>query len=131
MTILTLNIYKNAKSEFCCYKLLKLYVQTKEICYEHHDLDSSCKREDCIPCIPPFKVYCFPSIWKNAELRSKWIRALKRQDKDKTEWKPSESDRVCSIRITGSTYEANSVPTLNLVYEIEEKKGKRTCKIKV
>ena len=124
-TKLTLNIYKKAKSELCCYKLLKLYVQTKEICYEHHDFDSSCKQEDCVPRIPPFKVYCFPSIFRNAKLRSKWIRALKRQDKDKTEWKPSESDRVCSIHIAGSAYEANSVPTLNLVHEIEEKEARK------
>ena len=55
-----------------------------------------------------------------------WIRALKRQNKDKTEWKPSESDRVCSIHFAGSAYERNSVPTLNLGYEVEEKKAIRT-----
>ena len=81
---------------------------------------------DCIHCIPPFKLYCFPSISRNAELRNKWIRALKRQNKDKTEWKPSESDRVCSIHFAGSAYERNSVPTLNLGYEVEEKKAIRT-----
>ena len=63
---------------------------------------------------------------RNAELRNKWIRALKRQNKDKTEWKPSESDRVCSIHFAGSAYERNSVPTLNLGYEVEEKKAIRT-----
>ena len=42
----------------------------QEICYEH-DFDSSCKREECIHCIPPFKLYCFPSIFRNAELRNK------------------------------------------------------------
>ena len=31
-------------------------------------------------------------------------------------WKPSESDRVCSIYFVGSVYEAISVPTLNLGY---------------
>ena len=50
----------------------------QEICYEH-DFDSSCKRDECIHCIPPFKLYCFPSIFRNAELRNKWIR-----DKRKT-----------------------------------------------
>ena len=81
---------------------------------------------DCIHYIPPFKLYCFPSISRNAELRNKWIRALKRQNKDKTEWKPSESDRDCFIHFVGSAYEANSPLTLNLGYEVEEKKARRT-----
>ena len=70
--------------------------------------------------------YCFPSILRNVELRNKWIKASNRQNKDKSEWKPSESDRVCSIHFSGSAYEANSVPTLNLGYEVEEKKARRT-----
>ena len=82
-------IYKNAESGLCCYKLFKYYVQTKEIkqeiCYAHNDFDSTCKREDCIQCILTFKLYCFASILRNAELRNKWIRALKRQNKHKTE----------------------------------------------
>ena len=64
------------------YKLKKW---KQEICYEHNDFDSSCKQDDCIDCILPFKLYCFPSISRNAELRNKWIRALKRQIKDKKE----------------------------------------------
>ena len=63
---------------------------------------------------------------RNVELRNKWIKASNRQNKDKSEWKPSESDRVCSIHFAGSAYEANSVPTLNLGYEVEEKKARRT-----
>ena len=55
-----------------------------------------------------------------------WIRALKRQNKDKTERKPSESDRVCSIHFIDSGYEANSVPTLQLGYEVEVKKARTT-----
>ena len=62
---------------------------------------------------------------ENAELRNKYIRPLKRQNKDKTEWRPSESDRVCSIHFFGSAYEAKSVPTLNLGYEVEGKKAKK------
>ena len=52
-----------------------------------------------------FIVYHHSNILRNAELRNKSIRALKRQNKDKTEWKPSESDRVCSIHFVGSAYE--------------------------
>ena len=57
---------------------------------------------------------------------NKWIRAFKRQNKDKTEWKPPERHRVCSIHFVGSAHEANSVPTLNLGYEVEERKASRT-----
>ena len=67
--------------------MYKLKKWKQEICYERNDFDSCCKREDCIHCIPLFKLYCFPSILRNAELRKKWIRALKRQNKGKTEWK--------------------------------------------
>ena len=77
-------------------------------------------------CIPPLKLCCFPSMLRNAELRNKWISALKRQNKDKTEWKPSESNSACSIHFVGSVYEANSIPTLNLGHEVEEKKARKT-----
>ena len=110
----------------CSDSTYKLNKWKQKICYEHSDFDSSCKREDCIHCIPPFKSYCFPSILRNVELRNQWIRALKRQNKDKTEWTPSEGDRLCSIHFVGSSYEENSVPTLNLGYEVEEKKARRT-----
>ena len=106
----------------CSNSTYRLKKWNQEICYEHNVIDNICKREDCIHCIPPFKLYCFPSILRNAELRNKWIRALKRQNKNKTEWKPSESNRVCSIHFVGSAYETNSVPTLNLGCEVEEKK---------
>ena len=33
---------------------------------------------------------------------------------------------MCYIQIDGSTYEADSVPTLNLGYKVEEKKARRT-----
>ena len=81
--------------------------------------------ENWIHCIPPFKLYCFPSILRNAELRNKWLRASKKQNQDKTEWKPSESDKVCSIHVAGSAYETNIVPTLNSGYEVEEKTARR------
>ena len=106
--------------------MCKLTNWKQEICYEHNDFDSSYKQEGCIHCIPPFKLCCFPSILRNVELRNKGIRALQRQNKDKTEWKPFENDRVCSIYFLGSAYQANSVPILNLSYEIKEKKARRT-----
>ena len=107
----------------CSNSTYKLKKWIQEICYEHNVIDSICKREDCIHCIPPFKFDCFPRILRNAELRNKWIRALKRQNKNNTEWKPPESNRVCTIHFVGSTFEANSVPTLNLGLEVKEKKA--------
>ena len=110
----------------CSNSTFKLKKWKQEICYEHNYFDCSCTREDCIHCIPPFKLYSFSSILRNAELRNKWIRALKRQNKDKTVRKPFKSHRVSSIHFVGSAYETNSVPTLNLEYEVEEKKARRT-----
>ena len=109
----------------CINSTYKLKKWKQEVCCEHNNFDSSCKREYCIHCIPPFKLYCFPSILRNAELRNKWIRFLKRHNKDKTQWKPFQSDRICSIHFVGCAYEENSVPTLNLGYEVEEKKARR------
>ena len=55
----------------CSNSIYKLKKWKPEICYEYNDFDSSCKREDCIHCILEFKLYCFPSILRNAELRNK------------------------------------------------------------
>ena len=63
---------------------------------------------------------------EKCRVKNKWItRALKRQNKDKTEWKPSVNDRIYSIHFAGSAYEANSVATLNLGYEFKKKKRKQ------
>ena len=75
----------------CSNSTYKLKKWKQEICYEHNEFGNSCKPEDCNHFIPPFKLYCFPSTLRNAELRNKRIRALKRQNKVKTEWKPSGS----------------------------------------
>ena len=53
-------------------------------------------------------------------------QSFKEIKKDKTEWKSSESDRVSSIHFAGIAYEANSVPTLYLGCEVEEKKARGT-----
>ena len=41
----------------------KLKKWTQERRYEHSDFGNNCKREDCIHCIPPFKLYCFHAHW--------------------------------------------------------------------
>ena len=40
----------------CSKRTYKLKKWKQEICYKHNDLDSSCKQEYCIHCIPPFKL---------------------------------------------------------------------------
>ena len=64
----------------CSNSTYKLKKWRQENCYERNDFYSSCKLEDCIHCIPTFKLHCLPSLLRNAELRNKWIRALKKQN---------------------------------------------------
>ena len=52
---------------YCSNSTYKLKKWKQEICYEHNGFDSSCKREGYIHCIPPFKLYCFLSILRNAK----------------------------------------------------------------
>ena len=55
-----------------------------------------------------------------------WIKALKRENKDKTAWLHGYSDRVCSIHfIDGIPTAANPIPTLHLGYEKEVPKSRR------
>ena len=82
----------------CSNSTYKLKKWKQEICCKYNDCDSSCEREDCIHCILPFRSYYFQNRLRDAELKNKWIRALKRQNKDKIELKPSESDKFCSIQ---------------------------------
>ena len=71
-------------------------------------------------CEKLFALYCFPSVLKNGEKRKLWIKALKRENKDKTARLPGYSNRVCSIHfIDGIPTAANPVPTLHLGYEKE------------
>ena len=62
---------KNCTVLNCSNSTYKLKKWKQELCYEHDDFGSSCKREDCIHCIPLFKLYYFPSILRKAELRNK------------------------------------------------------------
>ena len=76
---------------------------------------------------PPYKLYCFPSVLRNGEARSRWIQALKRVNKDKSAWKPCSSDRVCSEHLVdGVPTTANPDPTLKLGYDKPVKKTRRS-----
>ena len=54
-------------------------------------------------CDPPYKLYCFPSELRNSQRRQAWMKLLRREGKNKTNWKPCDSDRVCSNHFVDST----------------------------
>ena len=69
-------------------------------------------------CDPPYKLYCFPSELRNSQRRQAWIKLLRREGKNKTNWKPCGSDRVCSNHFVDSVpTPANPDPTINIGYE--------------
>ena len=110
----------------CTNSTYRLNKWTLEICDAHHHPGSCITKGNCKDCEKPFALYCFPSVLKNGEKRKLWIKALKRENKDKTAWLPRNSDRVCSIHfIDGIPTAANPVPTLHLGYEKEVPKSRR------
>ena len=59
-------------------------------CETHHVMNKECS------CEPPFRLYMFPSEERNKGKRETWIKKMRRQKADKSEWDPRPSDRVCS-----------------------------------
>ena len=110
----------------CTNSTYQLNKWTLKVCDAHHHPGSCITKGNCKDCEKPFALYCFPSVLKNGEKRKLWIKALKRENKDKTAWLPRNSDRVCSIHfIDGIPTAANPVPTLHLGYEKEVPKSRR------
>ena len=67
---------------------------------------------------PPYRLFKFASILRNGEKREKWIGQLRRESKDKTTWKPGDSDRVCSNHfVDGEPTVTHPFRELNLGYE--------------
>ena len=67
-----------------------------------------------------------PKCFKKCGEKEIVIKALKRENKDKTTWLPRNSDKVCSTHlIDGIPTAANRVPTLHLGYEKEVSKARR------
>ena len=117
----------NAKGQLCSHRLYKWYILIKYIDFGNlwHS-SSSFTKGNCKDCKKPFAKYCFRSVLKNGEKRKLWIKALKREKKNKTAWLPGYSDRVCSIHfIDGIPTAANPVPILHLGYEKEVPKSRR------
>ena len=100
----------------CTNNSRKLDKWKKSLCEMH----PGSLKEAC-PCnaSPPFRLYCFPGSKRYKDKLDKWIKLLKRQNADKSSWKPCASDRVCSEHFVDQipTVE-NPDPTINLGYEI-------------
>lgn len=75
---------------------------------------------------PPYRLFKFPSILRNGEKREKWIDILRRETRNKTKWKPCDSDRVCSEHfVDGEPTVHNPNPTLKLGYELNKAQPRR------
>ena len=104
----------------CSNSQYQLRKWKKELCSEHNVTHDKC------PCERPFKLFCFPSILRNNEPRMLWIRAMKRENEDRTEWLPKDSDRVCSKHfVDGYPTPAHPLPTIELGYDSNIKKPRR------
>ena len=91
----------------CSNSHYKLFKWKKQECNVHEGL----KKEQC-GCNRPFNLYCFPSSLRNSSKREKWKILLKREGKNKKEWNPCDSDRVCSMHfVDGTPTIANPDPT--------------------
>ena len=68
----------------------------------------------------------FPSVKRNYEQRKLWIKALRRENVDKSQWEPKKSDRICSIHFADEIpTPSNPLPTLYLGYESQVIKTRR------
>lgn len=111
----------------CCAALgcsngsYKLEKWKAEQCAVHN-----CKHneEACI-CLPPFKLFPFPTLKKNPEMREKWKKMINRVKSSTSKCKstselfePGRDSRVCSFHfIDGHPSVKNPIPTLNLGYD--------------
>jgi len=103
----------------CTNSSYQLKKWSQEKCEDHsHNGSEEIKRENCVSCEAPYMFHCFPSILRNSEIRTSWIKAMKRENKNKSQWQPKNSDRVCSVHFENYDGSApNAVPTLYLGYE--------------
>ncbi|XP_057310236.1 uncharacterized protein LOC130648217 [Hydractinia symbiolongicarpus] len=92
---------------------------------ELRDIHNNVIKELC-GCERPFYLYCFASIKNNNEQRQNWIKLIKREGHNKSKWTPAGSDRVCSFHFAdGVPTAANPDPTLNMGYELLQKRPRR------
>ena len=87
---------------------------SSSICKIHRcfHCESPCKSE------PPFRLFAFPTELKNKEARTRWTKAINRQNEKAKLWLPKKSSRVCSEHfVSGKPTEDNPDPELNLGYK--------------
>lgn len=90
-------------------RLDKWYAQ---LCEKH-----GLKFGSCI-CLPPFKLFTFPSDKKDPEKRKTWIKIVKRKSEDGSNWQAKFYDRICSVHFKeGDPTPAWPDPTERLGYE--------------
>ena len=97
----------------CTNSRYKLKKWEKQACEEHHGQT----KKDC-PCKAPFTLHWFPSVQKNLERRTEWIRLVNRTTKRGANWTPGQSDMICSNHfVDGKPTKENPAPTINLGYQ--------------
>ena len=92
----------------------------KEVCALH-----ACSHENAeCTCIPPFKLFPFPTVKKNPEARKNWISLVNRlKPGSRTQsFNPSKDSRICSKHfVDGQPTAENPLPTLHLGYDSKRK----------
>ena len=107
----------------CSNSTARIYKWRSEPCTIH---EKQTRKECGCWLDPPYKLCCFPSSLRNGDKIKRWIAALRRINKGKSEWKPCNSDRVCSKHVVdGEPTNANPDPTLHMGYDIPQKKSRR------
>ena len=107
----------------CSNSTARIYKWRSEPCTIH---EKQTRKECGCWLDPPYKLYCFPSSLRNGDKRKRWIAALRRINKGKSEWKPCNSDRVCSKHfVDGEPTNAKPDPTLHMGYDLPQKKSRR------
>ena len=104
---------KNCAVIGCSNSTVKIYKWRTMPCVVH---EGKIRKECGCWLDPPYKLFCFPSQLKNLDARKRWIRCLKRENKDKSAWNPGVSDRICSFHFAdGVPTVANPDPTINMI----------------
>ena len=77
-------------------------------------------------CQPPFKLFPFPTVKKDNEMREKWIKMVNRMKNNSRQefYDPGKNGRICSIHFEdGHPTPKNPLPTLCMGYENAEKRA--------
>ena len=97
----------------CRNSRYRIKVWEKKSCEEHIG-----QTNKLCPCPPPFRLFKFPSTQRNLESRKQWIKVIKRTTYRNTNWKPGQSDMVCSKHfVDGIPTTENPYPSLNMGYD--------------